>query len=354
MASSPFVLDNNMSVKEIQLRELISNLLIVLSEKEKYIIQQRFALASSNKATLEEIGDHFGVTRERVRQIEKSALKKLERNAQNTNISILTKFAKNLLQKRGGILSDTRFKADLLEELPQLTEEDTHQLHLALELDPEISFTGNTLAFEPHWKMANMDSKIHEKVTASALKILKKGPQELMKFSALEKSLGGIEKVAHLRNILEISKLLKVTDKGVGLKLWRNVNPRTLKDKICFVLNKFNKPIHFNEITKKIREENFDEKNINVQAVHNELIRTDQFVLIGRGIYALADWGYQAGTVSDVIESILADGKALSRDEIVKKVLERRQVKPITIYLNLKNKSQFARVGRDKYVLNKA
>ena len=60
--------------------------------------------------TLEEIGSHFGVTRERIRQIEKSALRKLERNAQNTNVRILTEFAKALLEKQGGIVQDQHFK----------------------------------------------------------------------------------------------------------------------------------------------------------------------------------------------------------------------------------------------------
>ena len=73
--------------------------------------------------------------------------------------------------------------------------------------------------------------------------------------------------------------------------------------------------------------------------------------MIGRGIYAHSDWGYKTGTVADVIEEILVDGVARTREEITKAVLERRHVKTITIYLNLKNKSQFVRVGRDKYSL---
>ena len=90
-----------------------------------------------------------------------------------------------------------------------------------------------------------------------------------------------------------------------------------------------------------------------MQAVHNELIRHPDFILIGRGIYALNEWGYSSGTVSDIIESILAKRKELAEDEIIAEVLKQRQVKPITIILNLKNKPQFVRTGRKHYKLKK-
>jgi hypothetical protein len=95
----------------------------------------------------------------------------------------------------------------------------------------------------------------------------------------------------------------------------------------------------------------FDSKRVNLQAVHNELIRCSDFVLIGRGIYALKEWGYQSGTVLEVIESVLKDAKEMEQEEIVKAVLERRQVKRITILLALKNAAKFTRVGRKQYRL---
>ena len=94
-------------------------------------------------------------------------------------------------------------------------------------------------------------------------------------------------------------------------------------------------------------------KTINVQAVHNELIRDNAFVLIGRGIYALRKWGYEDGTVSDVVAGILKEKGPLTRDQIIAEVLKKRQVKRITILLNLKNKPIFERVGRDAYGLKK-
>ena len=105
------------------------------------------------------------------------------------------------------------------------------------------------------------------------------------------------------------------------------------------------------QIAECISKSGFDNRSVNLQAVHNELIRHDNFVLIGRGIYALSEWGYERGTVAEVIEKILAEKGELAQDQIVDLVLKRREVKKITIVLALKNNKQFVRVGRKQYRL---
>lgn len=59
------------------LREQIRNILDSLSEREREVLELRFGLKDGQSRTLEEVGDMFGVTRERVRQIEAKALRKL-------------------------------------------------------------------------------------------------------------------------------------------------------------------------------------------------------------------------------------------------------------------------------------
>src|SRR3989338_10516479 len=157
MLNTNFSLDSKLSPQELQVHDLVENLLIVLSDKEKYIIRNRFALDSKKRLTLEEIGEHFGVTRERVRQIEKTALRKLERNAQNTNIKILTEFGKALLEKEGGIARDSYFKELLMRILPNVTEKEIEDLHLALSLDSDIHFESNTLNYHPYWRLTSFE-----------------------------------------------------------------------------------------------------------------------------------------------------------------------------------------------------
>lgn len=356
MVNTNFTLNSKLSAQEIQLHDLVQNLLIVLSDKEKYIIRNRFALETKKRLTLEEIGEHFGVTRERVRQIEKTALRKLERNAQNTNIKILTEFAKALLEKEGGIARDTYFKELLIRILPNVSEQELQDLHLALSLDSNISFESNTLKYHPYWRISKYSETFIEKMATLAIKSLQKAKHVLTSEAILEKvneGLGTIMRENTITNVLRIIKECKFTENGVGLYCWRHIHPRTLRDKIFFTFHQEKKPLHFEIISEMIRNGHFDNKRVNVQAVHNELIRNENFILIGRGIYALKDWGYKTGTVSDVIAEILNDGLARSRDEITKAVLDQRHVKTITIYLNLKNKNQFTRVGRDKYTLIK-
>jgi RNA polymerase primary sigma factor len=59
------------------LKEQIRNALGVLSDREREVLQMRFGLQDGQDHTLEEVGKHFGVTRERIRQIEAKALRKL-------------------------------------------------------------------------------------------------------------------------------------------------------------------------------------------------------------------------------------------------------------------------------------
>jgi len=149
-----------------------------------------------------------------------------------------------------------------------------------------------------------------------------------------------------------ISKNLAHLHGRWGLTKWPMVNPKNIRDKIYVILHDANKPMHFSEIAEAIKKSDFRRKDVTTQAIHNELIKDKRFVLIGRGIYALREWGYKQGTVADVITDVLKkEGGPLHRDEIVKRVLKSRQVKETTILLNLQGKPQFKRVAKATYTL---
>jgi RNA polymerase primary sigma factor len=59
------------------LKEQVQNALSVLTERERQVLEMRFGLLDGKDYTLEEVGKHFNVTRERIRQIEAKALRKL-------------------------------------------------------------------------------------------------------------------------------------------------------------------------------------------------------------------------------------------------------------------------------------
>ena len=135
-----------------------------------------------------------------------------------------------------------------------------------------------------------------------------------------------------------------------GLAKWPTVNPKNIRDKIYVVLQEKGKPMHFSDIADTIKDSDFKRKDVTKQAIHNELIKDKRFVLIGRGIYALSNWGFDQGTVADIIGNVLQNSnEPLHRDEIVRRVLKSRQVKETTILLNLQSKPQFKRVAKATY-----
>src|SRR5690606_12301119 len=158
--------------------------------------------------------------------------------------------------------------------------------------------------------------------------------------------------IKHVKALASTSKHLASLNSRWGLIKWPMVNPKNIRDKIYVILHENGKPMHFNAIADAIKSSDFKRKDVTTQAIHNELIKDKRFVLIGRGIYALKEWGYSKGTVADIISDVLKKaGEPLHRDEIVKQVLKSRQVKETTILLNLQGKSQFKRVAKATYTL---
>lgn len=163
------------------------------------------------------------------------------------------------------------------------------------------------------------------------------------------------EHPSHIRGLASVSKALAHLKDVWGLTKWPTVNPKNIRDKIYVILADHGKPMHFSEIAQSIKKSDFKRKNVTTQAIHNELIKDSRFVLIGRGIYALGDWGYSKGTVSDIITEVLKDAsEPLHRDEIVRRVIKKRLVKETTILLNLQSKNQFKRVAKATYTLSES
>lgn len=339
-----------------EVKELINNLLILLSPKEKHIIENRYSLNDKPHATLEKIGREFGVTRERIRQIEKNALKKLSRNVGNTKLNNFNQYAKTIIQKYEGVILEDKLVSEILALISDPKIVDTSAIKLSLELDSNLEKVPNTINWHPYFKLKTIERKEINTICEEGIKYLN-GKTDVETADAvvavLETNTGKKWNRQFVMSCLELDRRLKMVRKGVGLASWRHINPRTLRDKIHYVLKEVQKPLHYVELSNRISEAHFDKKNINVQAVHNELIRDNSFVLIGRGIYALRTWGYEDGTVSEVIAGILKEKGPLDREQVISEVLKKRHVKRITILLNLKNKPIFERVGRDAYALKK-
>lgn len=330
-------------------------LLACLTQRERDIITSRWALEKLPKKTLEEIGKHYGITRERVRQIERASLQKIKRLVDyKKELEQMRARIDNLLTKFGGILAEYH----LLDEYHQSVQQGQR--------DGVVEHTKRRLLFLCKQFMHEFfhffeASGIHKEGWArdpscqeQAKKVIK----------AIEVFLDKLGKPASHQEIaeyirapvdsayahLKLSKNIEQNPFGLwGLAHWREVRPKRMSDRIYAVLKKYDQPLHYRDITRYI-EQHYN-RPIHPPTVHNDLIADDRFVLVGRGMYALKEWGYMRGTVKEVVESILEQAsQPLSQEDVVNVVAKQRLVARSTILLALHNSERIGRVGGDEYV----
>lgn len=342
----------------VDLQELLNSLFMVLTDKEAMVIQKRFALKGEQKQTLEKIGKHFNVTRERIRQIESIALSKLKRTVRTTRLDEVNALAKEIIRNHGGLLREDTLVSECLTRIAGAKDIDGAVLRLSYSIDPDLQAGSRAQSFISFWRLDSLAMEDVSLIVNNIVKILKKrkscmqSEEIVSAIQALNLFDGRIPSRELITSCLEIDERLREISEGWGLTDWRFVRPRSIRDKVEIILRKEGEPLHFMEIANRIKDAQFDHKNVTVQAVHNELIRYPQFVLVGRGLYALKEWGYEPGTVADVIEKILTDKGPLSKKEIIAEVGKQRTVKVGTISLNLQKMPYFKRVGRAVYAFD--
>ncbi|MEK9196369.1 MAG: sigma factor-like helix-turn-helix DNA-binding protein [Patescibacteria group bacterium] len=325
---------------------------VIDKEREREIIARRYGLFE-RKETLEQIGELLGITRERVRQLEKSVIAKLKEMAEKDEISAVTTAQDTLLEKitENGNVMRTLDLATALTGEKKPNRLIVSRVAFLADMSPKLALMGD-------------NDNFHQTVTVVKVSPVKYVEDNVAKIISTIKEFGKphpVDKIAkavghadekHTAALSSTSKHLATLNGHWGLIKWPTVNPKNIRDKIYVILKEKGSHMHFNEIAQAIKGSEFKRKDVTTQAIHNELIKDGRFVLIGRGLYALKEWGYARGTVSDIIADILKKaGKPLHRDEIVKEVLKNRYVKETTILLNLQSKPQFKRVAKATYTL---
>lgn len=317
-------------------------------EREREIISRRFGLYD-RKETLEQIGELLGITRERVRQLEKAILIRLKMVAEDGQEDI-AKVEKEFITHLSEMGRVARVK-DLSEKVkPGADARDQAHIAFISELAPHLSVVDENDHYHQSvgLKEHHDSTKIKKNIDTVLDTIKKHG--EPVTINQLHEKLS-FEHPSHVEATARSSKHIANLKDKWGLTKWPTVNPKNIRDKIYAILSENGKPLHFSKVAEAIKASDFKRRDVTQQAIHNELIKDSRFVLIGRGIYALKEWGYNSGTVADIITEILKKEGPLHRDEIVRKVLKKRQVKETTILLNLQGKPQFKRVARATYDL---
>ena len=345
VAAQPSTLNTETFVQDI-----LSN---IEREREREIVARRFGLFD-RRETLEQIGELLGITRERVRQLEKSVIARFKVMAEQGQLPHIKEVETTLTRH----LSQNGNAAKVVDLSAAVTAEnsktDQSRIIFLAALCPHLS----VIEEDDHYYQAVGISDVRD--TAAMKKDIAKLSESIAKSGepiAVEdmSKLTGITDTKEVAALASISKDLATLNGRWGLVKWPMVNPKNIRDKIYVILKENGKHMHFNEIASAIKDSDFKRKDVTTQAIHNELIKDKRFVLIGRGIYALKEWGYSKGTVADIITDVLREaGEPLHRDEIVKRVLKSRFVKETTILLNLQGKTQFKRVAKATYELDEA
>jgi DNA-directed RNA polymerase delta subunit/predicted RNA-binding protein len=345
---------NNQEVVDL----VVDSLLNKVNSRSAEILKARFGLEKEEKKSLSMIGKKLGITRERVRQLESNALKKIKKSKKNQEFGLIMENVLEIIDKYEGLVLE-----DVLAEavFPGISQIDENKLMFVLSCDSKLVYNRSTLKNKSFWSLKNgLKKEKINKVNKLIFDYLNKNKKSIKIKEALKVILESefkndfIEKNAKdkLKMFLLISKDLKRNLLNEwGIKNWRSVSERGNKEKAYLVLRKKNKPLHFRVITEHINLYWKKKKSL-PQTVHNELIKDDRFVLVGRGTYGLSEWGLKGGTVKEIIVNLFKEKpNPLHVDEIVEHVFSHKEVKRTTVLVNLSNQKYFVKKDKGQYFI---
>lgn len=340
--------------------ELADKLLADFPVRSREIIKKRFGFLDGKEQTLERIGRDYGVTRERVRQIISDVLKKIFKNREDANFKKAEEKIILAIDGKSGIIEEK----EILKELASGQSSEARAVVFFAFCSEKIIVSEVDGLLKKSWALSKGLIDEVRGVEALARLVLEKEKRLLLDKELTEKILAtkpnesqGKRPNLSEKSILRYLSLLVGVKKNKfdkwGLAGWKEISPKGTRERIYLVLKEKNRPLHFTGIASLIDEYKLGKRKAHPQTVHNELIKDERFVLIGRGMYALREWGYKEGTVRDILEDILKkSSKALSREEIIREVSRVRKVKEATIVINLNNKKSFVKAG-NQYFLKK-
>jgi hypothetical protein len=327
-------------------------LLAVLPERARDVLEKRYGLGKTAETyTLEAIGQIYGITRERVRQIENHGIQSIQKSDVYSESQQVFDELKGAIDSLGGVINEET----LLNELSKDKSTRNHLYFLLVLGSPFYRLKENT-SFYHRWYV---EKKVAEEVEKALKNIFASLNEEELVSEAsviakLKEELADIEerylREDNFKRWLTISKEIGQNPLGEwGPATSPNVRAKGIRDYAYLAVKRHGSPMHFKEVAESIKE--LFGKKAHVATTHNELIKDNRFVLVGRGLYALTEWGYSAGVVKDVLSEILSKHGPLTREEIIDKVRKERYVKDNTIVVNLQDQKLFKRLADGSYIV---
>lgn len=333
-------------------KQATKRLLSVLSDRARDVLEKRYGLgATAETSTLESIGQTYGITRERVRQIENYGITSIQKSDACKEFTAIFEELSQALSTLGGVVSETELLTELAKD-PSLR----NHIYFLLVIGDPFTRMKEDDHFTHRWCI---EKEISERVEKSLHAIFESLTEdELITedeiIARLKDELGELEERYRdekiLRRWLSISKKIDRNPLGEwGHTSSPNVRAKGIRDYAYLAVKRHGSPMHFKEVADAIK--NLFSKKAHIATTHNELIKDQRFVLVGRGLYALSEWGYSSGVVKDVLRDILKEYGPLTREEIVDRVKKERYVKDNTIIVNLQDTTLFKRLPDGNYVV---
>jgi len=343
MKKSTKLVPNKAKEGKISFFDLINALLSDLPQRSQEIVKKRFGLISGEIETLEKIGSSYGITRERVRQIITDTIKKTSKSSDVDEFKQAEERILLEISQMDGIISEE----ELIERLSSNDLREAKSIVFFAVCSNEIVEIEEKKLTKKSWALS-MDALVKVKGVATVAKdVLTAHGSPLSDAEIAEKIVVKKNDLSKKQILSHLSVLVGISKNKFGrwgFSHWMEINPKGTRERIYLVLKENKKSLHFTLIAKLIDEFGISKRKSHPQTVHNELIKDDRFVLIGRGIYALKEWGYTPGAIKDVIEEILKkNGRAMTKEEILIEVDKLRQVKKTTVMINLNNSDNFTR-----------
>ena len=343
-----------MSIIKFKPKQATKKLISALSDRSKEVIESRYGLGkSSERLTLEAIGQQYGITRERVRQIENHSIVAIRKSKYYTEEKEVFDELEQLIHSLGGVIVEQ----DLLDHI---SKDETIQNHInfLLVIGHPFKKIKEDEDFKHRWYV---DEVLSSKVHASLKKVYENLKDEdlISETEMIKAFMDHVKDMADkikneemIRRWLSISKRIGKNPLGEwGKASSPNITTKGMRDYAFLVIRKHGSPIHFKEVAKIIGD--VFKKKAHIATCHNELIKDPRFVLVGRGLYALSEWGYMSGVVKDVIRKLIEKHGPLTKEEIIDKVMKERYVKENTIAVNLQNPKYFKKNKEGKYAVAK-
>src|SRR3990167_8298687 len=332
-------------------KQSVKRIIACLPNRAREIIMSRYGLGKDDKRmTLDSIGKAYHITRERVRQIENYALVNIRKSEEYKKEKAVFVEIENLIHSLGGVVVE--------EDLLKLVSKDKiiqNHIHFLLAVGEPFKKRKEDEEFRHRWHANEELTKKVEEALRNLYSNLNN--QDLLPESEMiNRFLKHLEEVSEKYKNHEVLKRWLKLSKNIGqnaLGDWGsahspNIRTKGMRDYAFLVIRKHGSPIHFREVAKAITQ--YFNKKAHVATTHNELIKDPRFVLVGRGLYALSEWGYMSGVVKDVIKKILEKHGPLPKDKIIEKVLKERYVKENTILVNLQNLKYFKKDSSGRYL----